>query len=195
MRVARAIGVAAALAAGVAVVPASAATHVTKPQVRDAAGDWKVTSQDVIDATFTATTKQIRGDLHLGAPPAAGVPGLYDMVVIVGCTPYSLHFTWTGAPQGSAASVDRYACGTGDAIADDIAGLRPVASTPATATLTSTGLRIVAAPTGALRRGAQVFALAETRLTPVIVGSSLSWNDPSYGGDIAAGDNYFLLSS
>jgi hypothetical protein len=193
MRVARAIGIAAALVVSAAVLPASATTHVTKPQVRDAAGDWKVTSQDIIDATFTATTKQIRGDLHLGAPPATGVPALYDVVVIVGCTPYSLHFTWTGAPQGSAASLDRYACSTGDAIGDGVAGLRPVASTPATATLTSTGLRIVAAPTGALRRGAQAFAMAETRLTPVIVGSSLSWNDPSYGGDIAIGDNYFVL--
>jgi hypothetical protein len=194
MRIFRALGIAAALSLAAAALPAAAASSPrVKPQVHDASGDWKVASQDIVDATITATTKQIRGDLHLGAPPAAGIPGLYDIVVIVGCTPYSLHFTWTGAPQQSTASLDRYACSTGDPVADDIAGLRPVASTPATATLTSTGLRIVAAPTGALHRGAKAFAMVETRLTPAIVFTSLSWNDPSYGGDIGVGDDYFRL--
>lgn len=186
----------AVVAAAATCAPAVAATsHTVKPQVYDAAGDWKVAGQDVIDATFTATAKQLRADLHLAAAPATGVPGLYDAVLLVGCSAYSFHLTWTGAAGTSTATLDRYACGTGNAATDEIGGLRPVESTPATVTLTATGLRFVAAPTAALHRGVRVYALAETRVLPVILGSSLDWNDPSVGGDIGVGKNYFRLGS
>lgn len=188
----------AVVAAAATSAPAIAATSPSKikPQVHDAAGDWKVASQDVLDATVTATAKQVRGDLHLAAPPAQGIPGKYDIGLYVGCTPYSLHFTWNGGLPGSAATLDRYACNTGDVVQDELNG-RPVASTPATATITPTGLRIVAAPTAALHRGVRVYAFVETWLTPVILGSpdSFDWNQPSYGGDIGMGRSVFRLWS
>lgn len=176
--------------------PAVAATHAVKPQVHDAAGDWKVASQDILDATVTATAKQIRGDLHLSAPLAQGVPGKYDIGLYLGCTPYSLHYTWNGGLPGSVATLDRYACMTGDVVKDGIDGQQPVSSTPAVVTLTATGLRIVATPTAALHRGVRVSAFAETWLTPVILGTpgSLNWNDPTYGGDIAVGSSFRLGS-
>jgi len=187
----------AAVAATATCAPATAATsHVTKPQLHDAAGDWKVASQDVLDATVTATAKQIRGDLHLSAPPAQGVPGKYDIGMYVGCTPYSLHYTWNGGLPGSSATLDGYACLKGDTVSDELAGMRPLSSTPATVTLTATGLRIVASPTAELHRGVKVSLFVETWLTPVIVGTpgSLDWNDPTYGGDIAAGSTFRLGS-
>jgi hypothetical protein len=174
----------------------AATSHPIKPQVRDAAGDWKVASQDVLDATVTATAKQIRGDLHLSAPPAQGIPGKYDIGLYAGCTPYSLHFTWNGGLAGSTATLDRYACYTGDPVQDE-RNSQPIASTPATATITPTGLRIVAAPTAGLHRGVRVYAFAETWLTPVILGTpgSLDWNQPTYGGDIGFGNGAFRLGS
>lgn len=184
-----AVAAAAASSAPAFWAPAAAATsHSVKPQVHDAAGDWKVASQDVLDATVTATATQIRGDLHLSAPPAAGIPGKYDIGLYAGCTPYSLHFTWNGGLAGSTATLDRYACTTGDPVQDEL-NSRPVESTPATATVTPTGLRIVAAPTAALHRGVRVYAFVETWLTPVILGSpgTLDFNQPTYGGDIAVG--------
>lgn len=178
------------------------ASHLTgasaamKPQVHDATGDWKVASQDIVDVTVTATAKQIRGDLHLSAPPAVGIPGKYDIGIYVGCTPYALHYTWNGGLPGSTATLDRYACISSDVVMAEINGAQPISSTPATVTVTATGLRIVAAPTAALHRGARVFAFAETRLTPVILGSpGLDWNKPSYGGDIGIGDGEFKLGS
>lgn len=186
------------VAAAAASAPAVAATSPSKikPQVHDAAGDWKVASQDILDATITATAKQIRGDLHLSAPLAQDIPGKYDIGMYLGCVPYSLHFTWNGELGGSTATLDQYACTTGDPSKDELAELKPIASTPATATLTPTGLRIVAAPTKALHRGVRVAAFAETWLTPVILGSpGLDWNKPSYGGDIGVGDRMFRLGS
>jgi len=178
------------------------ASHLTvasaaiKPQVHDAAGDWKVASQDIVDATVTATAKQIRGDLHLSAPPAVGIPGKYDIGIYVGCTPYALHYTWNGGLPGSTATLDQYACPAGDPAKDTLGGLQPIASTPATATLTPTGLRIVAAPTKALHRGVRVSAFVETHLEPVIVVSAgLDFNKPSFGGDFAFGSGTFKLGS
>lgn len=192
-RTALLLAVVAAAATG---APAVAATsHSVKPQVHDAAGDWKVPSQDVLDATFTATAKQLRADLHLSAAPATGVPALYDAVLFVGCAAYSLHYTWTGSPTGSKATLDRYSCGTGNVAMDEITGGQPAESTPATATMTASGLRIVAAPTAALHRGVRAGAMAEVRLSPVILGTGLDTNNPSYGGDIAGGDGYFRLGS
>jgi len=196
MRMRRTALLLAVVAAAATGAPAVAATsHTVKPQVRDAAGDWKVANQDVLDATWTATAKQLRADLHLSAPPAAPMPALYDVVFVVGCTPYSLHLTWTGSMSSSKATLDRYACSTGDIVMDEITGGQPVESTPATATITATGLRIVAAPTAALHRGVRGYALAEARLSPIIVGTGLDTDNPSYGGDIGAGKGYFRLGS
>ncbi len=186
------------VAAAAASAPAVAATSPSKikPQVHDAAGDWKVASQDILDATITATAKQIRGDLHLSAPLAQGIPGKYDIGMYVGCAPYSLHFTWNGGLPGSTATLNQYACTTGDTANDELAALNPIASTPATATLTPTGIRIVAAPTKALHRGVRVSAFVETWLTPVIVFSpGIDFNQPSYGGDLGIGDGMFRLGS
>jgi hypothetical protein len=194
----RLLAVLAAVAAAATCAPATAATGTTtvKPQVRDAAGDWKVASQDILDATVTATAKQIRGDLHLSAPLAQGIPGKYDIGMYVGCAPYSLHFTWNGGLPGSTATLDQYACSTGGTAPDEIDALRPIASTPATATLTPTGIRIVAAPTKALHRGVRVSAFVETWLAPVIVFSpGFDFNQPSYGGDVGVGDGMFRLGS
>lgn len=187
----------AVVAAAATCAPAVAATsHPVKPQLHDAAGDWRVASQDVLDATVTATAKQIRADLHLSAPLATGIRGTYDVGIWVGCTLYALHYTWNGGLPGSAASLDLYPCSSGDAVKDTLGSLQPATSLPATATATSTGLRIVAAPTGALRRGARVSLLAETRLEPVVVVSTgLDLNNPSFGGDIAASDGTFRLGS
>jgi len=186
----------AVVAAAVTGAPAVAATsHSVKPQVHDAAGDWKVANQDVLDATWTATAKQLRADLHLSAPPAAPMPALYDIVFVTGCTPYSLHLTWTGSMSSSKATLDRYACSTGNVVTDDVNGAQPVESTPATATITSTGLRIVAAPTAALHRGVRGWAMAEARMGPVVFGLGLDTNNPSYGGDIGSGNGYFRLGS
>ena len=185
-------------AVAVAATPAVAATSPSKikPQVHDAAGDWKVASQDILDATVTATSKQIRGDLHLAAPLAQGIPGKYDIGMYVGCTTYSLHLTWNGGLTGSTATLDQYACSTGDAAKDQIDGMKPIASTPATATLTPTGIRIVAAPTKALHRGVRMSAFVETWLTPVIVFSpGFDFNQPSYGGDVGVGSGVFRLGS
>ena len=181
-------------AASTAAASASTGTK-TKPQVRDAAGDWKVASQDILDATVTATAKQISGDLHLSAPPASGIRGDYDVIIYVGCTPYALHYTWNGGLSGSTATLDQYACSKGDIVANGIGNTQPTSSTPATATLTATGLRIVAAPTKTLHRGLRVFAAAETRLEPVVVLTGLNTNNPSYGGDIGSGNGYFTLGS
>jgi hypothetical protein len=187
----------AVVAAAATGAPATAATsHPPKPQLHDAAGDWKVPSQDILDATVTATAKEVRADLHLSAAPATGIPGIYDVAMYAGCTLYSLHFTWTGGLPGSKATLDQYACDTGDATTDELNGLQPVASTPATATVTSTGLRIVAAPTGGLHRGARVSLLAEARAEPVIVFSpGTNLDQPSYGGDIGIGNGAFRLGS
>ena len=194
----RVLALLAVVAAAAPCAPAAAATsHATKPQLTDAANDWKVASQDILDATVTATAKEIRGVLHLSAPPAVGIPGRYDIGLYLGCTPYSLHYTWNGGVPGSSATLDRYGCMQGDAVKDGLNGMRPLESTPATVTLTSTGLRIVATPTSALHRGVKVSLFVETWLTPVILGTpdSLSWNDPSYGGDIAIGSGVFRLGS
>src|SRR5947199_9349297 len=96
----------AAVAATATGAPAVAATGTTtKPQVHDAAGDWKVPSQDVLDATFTATKARIQADVHLAAPPATGIRTDYDAAVVVGCHLWSLHFTWLGGAPGASAAL------------------------------------------------------------------------------------------
>jgi hypothetical protein len=174
--------------------PALATTKAPRPQIHDVAGDWVVASQDILDGTITATAKQLRADVHLSAPPAIGVRTDYDVIMWVGCLPYSLHYTWNGGAAGSTATLDVYSCGSGDQAKDLPAGLKPTTSYPATATVTATGLRIAAAPLASLHRGVVVDAGATARVFEVIVGVGLSSTSPSFGGDIAGGGEFALGS-
>jgi hypothetical protein len=193
----RVIAVLAALAAAATCAPAVAATSKPRivPQVHDAAGDWKVASQDVLDATFTATKTQLQADVHLAAPPAVGIHSDYDAVMYVGCAMWSLHFTWMGGAPDSTAQLLQYACPTssGNPVIDAL-GTGAVATYPATATVTATGIRIVAAPTKALHRGVKVWGFVETRLEPVVVIVGLDSDNPSIGGDLANDSKKFVLT-
>jgi hypothetical protein len=192
----RALALLAVVAAAATCAPAVAATsHTLKPQVHDAGGDWKIDSQDVLDATYTATANRVQVDIHLAAPPAVGVRTDYDAAMTIGCGVWSLHYSWLGGLPGAKATLDQYACPTGNIATDEVTGGKPIASFPATATVTATGLRIVAAPTKAVHRGVKIWGFVETRLEPILVGVGLDWNNPSVGGDMAAGAKQFALGS
>jgi len=194
MRMRRTAFLLAVVAAAVTGAPAVAATsHTIKPQVHDVADDWRVASQDILDATYTATASKVQADIHLSSAPALGVRSDYDAAMTVGCHVWSLHYSWVGGLPGATASLDEYACTTGNAVDDELSGGKPIASYPATATVTASGIRIVAPSTKVLHRGVKVWAFAETHLEPVIVGVGLDWTSPSVGGDLAGSAKPFVL--
>ena len=191
----RKILLAAALAAAVAAATPALATGSTKPQIHDAKGDWVVASQDIVAGTITATAKTIQADLQLAAPPATGVRTEYDVLLYVGCHAYALRYTWNGGLPGTTAGVDEYACATGNSATDLLSGNVPIATLPATATATATGIRITAAPTTVLHSGVKVEAAAVTRATPLIVFLGLDSSSASAGGDVAYASKAFVLGT
>ena len=166
------------------------------PQIHDVKGDWAVASQDIIDGTVTATAKTLQGDLHLAAPPATGVHTEYDIYLYVGCKTYVLRYDWNGGLPESSAGMDEYACPTTGVPDELLSDQQAITTYPATATATSSGIRITAAPTKLLRSGVKVAAAAATRLADVIViMGGTNETAQSVGGDIAYASKVFTLGS
>ena len=96
----------------------------------------------------------------------------------------------------SSAGMDEYACPTTGVPDELLSDQQALATYPATATATSSGIRITTAPTKLLRSGVKVAAAAATRLADVIVilgGTNESAQ--TVGGDIAYVSKVFVLGS
>jgi hypothetical protein len=181
----------AAVAAAATCAPAAAATGTShRPQIRDGAGDWAVPSQDILDGTVTANAKSITTTVRLAAAPVPGLVTYYTLSFVVGCTSYVTQYRWTGAAPADSVAMSQYACPAASSTPVPPPA-QPVATYPATATVTGTTIRFSFAPAAKLRPGAKVWAgvIADTAAE---VGFDGNPDKGVVGGDIAF-SNLFVL--
>lgn len=182
------------------VAAASPATAAPAPQVTDPAGDWGVASQDVLWARLSSTgTKAapvLRGELRLAAAPAPGTTSRYWLGFHVGCVAYRFTYVWSGAPQGSGATLEEYSYCAGTA-----APVRnPVDRTyPVTVAVKGTTVVWQAAYAGAIRRGARAGTFYVFACVPNcgvrFVNTSSGREDEVLTGDVAESDARYVIGS
>lgn len=189
----RLVAVLAAVAAAATCAPAAAATTSTSsavhPQIRDAAGDWAVPSQDILDGTVTATAKTITVAVRLSSAPTPGLVTTYSVIFLVGCKSYVASVRWTGVAAADPASFDEYACETASSAPVDVTP--PTATHPATFSVTGNTIRFSFATLPGLRPKTKVYAAANA-CTAGWVGLDGQPDKGVIGGDVAFSTRFVL---
>jgi hypothetical protein len=186
----------AVVAALLAAAPAGATSRVaaTRNGIKDAAGDWPVASQDILDVRLSnvrlGRAPALRAVITLAAP-ADGVAQYGVGAVGRGCDSWGLSARNIGGGDLQDARLTHYVCGSAT---DPVT--KTYDSVPAVVTVTGNTVTLTAPYAVGLKKGlrfASMSATATPLFTGVFVGHDLGQSGFVVSGDLALGSIDFTL--
>jgi hypothetical protein len=188
---------AAVAAALLAAAPAGAATSrpaaTTSPGIKDAAGDWPVTSQDIVDVRVSTVrsgrTSAVRAVLTLTAAPD-GV-AQYSVGLGSACDSWVLSARSIGGGDMQDSRLQHVVCGSGTSFLT-----ATPENAPATVAVSGNTVILTAPYALGLRKGLQITSLTGTAspfFTGVYVGHDVGQSGFVMSGDLALGSVDYTL--